>query len=376
LRSSTSPNRSSCKRTGRQPWARRDQGLRTRTGVGERAAFRPERGRAQGTCRKYGGHVILIMASVHSTRVLRVTPAALERDTLSVRDAAHRRGSGCARCADAWCAPASATHRERAHRPRAGCKERRCVHAQRPGRARRRSRRRAEKRTIVLRPCVLRRERHCGLLNPPNAHRSSLSAVAQISVAVSEQIFAGKTKIFVGDLISPRPPLPAPCTPSASRSSDSALPLPSGGPSDADGEHARPARAREGGQKETTHDHSRTHAPTHAQHPPVSARAPSSLARKKNASTPAPRRASGGRRAGVCAALTRPHTHSAGGAGSLALARDAGGRATRHGAAACSMRQEQAIGADRRAAIQKGLVTAGVLSLVGPSTAFADLPQV
>ena len=40
------------------------------------------------------------------------------------------------------------------------------------------------------------------------------------------------------------------------------------------------------------------------------------------------------------------------------------------------MRQEQAIGADRRAAIQKGLVTAGVLSLVGPSTAFADLPQV
>ena len=68
--------------------------------------------------------------------------------------------------------------------------------------------------------------------------------------------------------------------------------------------------------------------------------------------------------------------HSTGNAGMLPLARDAGGLATRHGAAACTMRQEEAIGTDRRSAIRKTLATAGGLALVIPSVALADLPQV
>ena len=42
----------------------------------------------------------MIMASVHSTRVLRVTPAALERDTLSVSDPAETRASARTAYAD------------------------------------------------------------------------------------------------------------------------------------------------------------------------------------------------------------------------------------------------------------------------------------
>ena len=82
--------------------------------------------------------------------------------------------------------------------------------------------------------------------------------------------------------------------------------------------------------------------------------------------------------------LTRPHhiprpparTHSTGNAGRLHLARDAGGLASRHGATACTMRREEAIGTDRRSAIRKTIATVGGLALVIPSVALADLPQV
>ena len=89
LRSSTSPYKSSCHSFPCQSWLATNpvqDSLSTSACTDWPCPRQHNKHGGHSTCRKYGGQVILTMASVHSTRVLRVTPEALESTTLSVKD--------------------------------------------------------------------------------------------------------------------------------------------------------------------------------------------------------------------------------------------------------------------------------------------------